>query len=686
MIRRETFLAAGRSLGGSLPVLLLLAAATLLAELGLAMFQSTIFGLAPTHFRVVDRPGELALFFPALIGSHLLLVALAYRLFRLLPRRRGPKRILFDFVFLFGTVFMIVLMARTKLTAVLGSAVSLALIRGLGGGSLTGALLYGLRDAGFILWILAGAALLYFCVLWFLKPGRDRPAQERKPAGPPRKAWAAALLVPVLLFAASGNYDVRLGLDRFAAPWLAYAFLDVATDFDRDGYSLVSAYRDLQPFDPDRHPLALDIPGNGIDEDGLAGDYRHSAGGEVPPAPRFGGERRNVVLIVLESTRAEMVGKHWNGRLVAPNLTAMAATGSSSQEAYSHAGYTRPSIKSLLTGRIEPVRPAPSLFSDFRSAGYRTAVLSTQAEDFGGIAAATGMRENADPFIDARVLKKESLNPLQSDITLLLDPRALLRELDRHFGRRSDWSRPTFIYMNVQTSHYPYEFPGTPRFLPGPPVPRDRIRFADREWTRRSYWNSVAYGDWVIGKILARLRRLDVLKDSVVLVLADHGEELFEHDYIGHGQRLNELQTHIPFVLSRGGVALPRPVGLTDVRGVLLRAAGAEMPAPAPGRPVFQHTIDLDRPAEIAMVEAGQRRTVLHLPSQEVRFEVADVVKLRGTYRELPAGSALRAKADRLIRLWERERWIRHLEQSGASRASEAAKALAGPDDQASAD
>jgi hypothetical protein len=474
------------------------------------------------------------------------------------------------------------------------------------------------------------------------------------------------LVVPVLLFAAAADNDVRQALDRFAAPWLGYAVLETATDPDRDGYSLFSRYRDRQPFDPKRHPLALDVPGNGIDEDGLAGDYRHEAGGEFLPAPNFGPERRHVILIALESTRAEALGKSWNGRRVAPNLAALAAAGAHSEEAYSHIGFTNPALRTLLTGRMDPARPNPSVFSDFRHAGYRVGVLSSQSEDFGGIASATGMRENTDLLVDARVLKKESINPLTADVALLLDGRVLLREFDKHFGQRSNWAQPTFLYMNVQASHYPYHFPGQPRFLPGPPVPRGKIRFEHREWTRRTYWNSVAYGDWVIGQVAARLKRLGVLDRGVLLVVADHGEELFEQDYAGHGQRINDIQTRIPFVLSRGDVAIPRPVGLADVRGLLLGAAGAEVAAPQAGRPIFQYTVELDRPGEIAMVEAGRRRTLLRLHTQEVVYSVADAPKLSGTYQDLAPDSPLRRKADRLVRMWERERWIRHLEKTGA--------------------
>jgi len=662
----ERYRDASRLLGGTVPVLLLLALVTLAAELGLAVHQHGILGNQVTRFRVVDRPGEIALFFGTAAAAHLLLLALTYRLFSLLFRRRKPKLLLFDFVFLFSTAFAISMVARTKLTAILGDALSLRLIQGLGGGNLLGAFLYALDEAAFALWLAAGALALYVAARLILRPGRGAAGRTRVPGKWPRKAWAAALVVPVLLFVAAANNDVRLALDRFAAPWLAYAVLETATDVDRDGYSLFSGHRDRQPFDPKRHPFALDIPRNGIDEDGMAGDYRHEAGGEFLPAPRFGAQRRHVVLIALESTRAEMLGKRWNGRLVAPNLAALAAEGAHSEEAYAHIGFTTPALRTLLTGRLDPASPTPSVFSDFRQAGYRVAVLSTQAEDFGGIAKATGMRENTDLLIDARVLKKESINPLTSDVTLLLDGRVLLRELDRHFGRQADWARPTFLYMNVQASHYPYSFPGMPQILPGRPAPRNKIRFEHREWARRTYWNSVAYGDWLIGQIAERLKRLGVLDQGALLVVADHGEELFEHDYAGHGQRINDIQTRIPFVLSRGDVAIPRPAGLADVRGLLLRAAGAEVAAPKAGRPVLQYTVDLNRPDEIAMVEAGRRRTLLRLHTQEVVYSVADVPKLRGSYRDLPAEGPLRRKADQLVRLWERERWIRHIEKTGA--------------------
>jgi hypothetical protein len=650
-----------RKFGDTVPILVLLGAVTLLAELALAIYQFDIFGRSRLRFDVVDRPSELALFGSTLVAAHALALFLSFRLLRWILRRRALPLFLLDFLFLFGTAFLIALVARTKIAAMLGANLSLRLARELGGGSLLDALAYVLNEALFAVWIALAAAVLYFGARILLRAilrSVDEPARAL------RWPWAAAAVAPLLLFAAADEGDVRLALDRFAAPWLAYAALDAATDVDRDGYGLFARHRDRQPFDPKRHPLALDVPDNGIDEDGLAGDYRHRA--DQSPAPAFGAERRHVVLIVLESARADALGKRWNGRPVTPALRALAARGAHSDDAYSHAGFTMPSLRTALTGRLDPVSPGRSLFQDFGQAGYRVGILSGQSEDYADIAAITRMRRNSDILVDAKALQDERIHNWMRDINLLVDGRVLLREFDRHFGTRAGWARPTFLYINLQTAHYPYDYPTTPRIFRAEPMTRDRIRFGNREAVRRAYWNSIAYADWLVGQVVARLDRLGVLDRGTLLVIGDHGEELFEHGYIGHGQRLNDLQTRIPFVISRRDVSIPHPVGLSDVRGVLLRAAGAELPPPPAGRPVLQYEMSVDRPSAIAMVEAGRRRTSLDLVEEEVSYEVAGALKLRGRYRDLPQRSFLKQKADALARLWAQERWIRHVDQGGA--------------------
>ena len=169
------------------------------------------------------------------------------------------------------------------------------------------------------------------------------------------------------------------------------------TDFDRDGYSRFFAARDPRR-STGAPSLALDVPGNGIDEDGYGGDFRFAGGAAEPRRRRrIAGPQAHVVLIVLESTRADAIGRRVDGRPLTPELerarraraarrarpTAMSASPPSRCRACSPARWRR--------GR----RP-PSLVRDFLANGYRVGVFSGQAEDFGGISATVGMRRDAD--------------------------------------------------------------------------------------------------------------------------------------------------------------------------------------------------------------------------------------------------------------------------------------------------
>jgi hypothetical protein len=649
-----------RKVGIGLPLFLFVALSTLLAELALAERQIPLFGRDFRRFHTLDTPIEILAFLSALLAAQLFLALLLFWIMRRLHGRKGRAPLFyFNYLFLVVTAAAAVLAAKFRILSYFSEAISIQVIRNLGGGSLVQASLYVLDDATFLFVGLGLAILLYVLLFRALGLRGAAAPTARTPARPRfRILLAAAPFVALLLFEADKAGDARQALDRFIAPYLLYAALDEATDFDRDGYSLFSHQRDAAPFDPARHPFALDIPNNGVDEDGFAGDFLYGGGAEPLPTPSFPGHRKHVVLLVLESTRADALTARWGGRRVAPNLAALAEHGSSAPEAYSHVGFTRDSLKSLFTGRLDPVDDRQSLFRDFRRNGYRVGVISGQSEDFGEIAAAVGMRENSDVYVDAKTQQGGGTWSFRRDITLLLDGRILLREMDRHFGSRDDWHRPTFLYVNIQAAHFPYVFPGTPQFIPGSPIPRSEIRFANRRWVARSYWNAIAYGDWVVGRIVARLKALGVYDDSVVVVLGDHGEELFENGYLGHGQVLNRLQTQIPLIFSQAGVAIPRPVGLSDLRALILASAGADVPALPRNHIVFQYIGTLDRPSSIAMVEPGGIWTWLDLQTEETWSSDG---RERGFFRDLPAGNRLRARANRLVYLWARQRWIKRL-------------------------
>ncbi len=328
------------------------AGGTLLAEILVELRRGPFLAGATRHFFSLETAGEAAFFGTALVAAHLAILYLLYRLLQLVPRRR-PGLFAYDFLCAAGLVWLAVLAVKSRLIAFFSGRLDLELARELGGGSLLGALVYAADEA--LLLLLGLAPPVAACLIlrrWLVAEPPPLPPKRRRRLAV-HAAGAAA--VAALLLAASASPAVHFQLRRFSAPWLLLTGLDTATDLDRDGHGAFASPRDPYPLDPARAPLALDVPGNGIDEDGFGGDFAY-----VPPppqpAPAFGGEKRHVVLVVLESTRADAVGKRWGGRLVAPNLTALAASGSAASEAYSNFALTARSLKTLFTGRISPRR------------------------------------------------------------------------------------------------------------------------------------------------------------------------------------------------------------------------------------------------------------------------------------------------------------------------------------------
>jgi hypothetical protein len=269
------------------------------------------------------------------------------------------------------------------------------------------------------------------------------------------------------------------------------------------------------------------------------------------------------------------------------------------------------------------------------------------------------MKRHSDVFIDGENLKDERASTFAVPDSLFIDGRILLREFDRNLA--TGWEKPTFLYMNFQSAHFPYYAKGMKRILPGEPVSRSEINPKNKARVERTYWNAVADADWLVGEVVRRLKALGIYEETLILVTGDHGESLFDDGFLGHGHMMNRQQTQVPLILSRKGVSLPHPLGLDDVRGVLLDLATGKV-AERPSKPVFQFIGIIDRPVSIGFVEQGGRWTTLNLGTREVWS--TDTAR-KTSYDALPAASPLRRRVDRLIRTWETERWIRHLERKG---------------------
>lgn len=624
--------------------------AVALVELALADRKFGLFSGGFGMSRALDRPGEMALFLAG-YGAAMGLAGLAgWALALRLTRGRPGWTPVFAFALVNGALFAGALAARFRLASYFSDAVGFALLKQLGGGSLLDALLFGLSEIGMALIALAGLALGAW-LAWHAC-ARAMPAALPRPAAPSLRAWlsvGAGFLALAVAIPRTGG-DAAHALDRTLVWGAAIGALDLASDVDRDGYGLFALQRDSAPLDPARHPLALDVPGNGIDEDGYGGDLRL-----VPLAAPLGhqvfpGARPHVVVVVLESARGDLIGKRIDGRAVAPNLEALARSGDSAT-AYSHVGFTTESLKSLFSGRLAPRAGDPSLFSDLRASGYRIGVFSGQPEDFGAISETVAMRRSADVHVDAETLRDKRAFDFAAQGSLLVDEGHLLAAFDRTLAR-ADWAaRPTMAYFNFQSAHFPYHHPGVPALVTGAPVARGEIAAANAEAVRRTYWNALAYADRRLGELVARLKAQGVWDDTILIVTGDHGEELFESGFLGHGHVINREQYATLLVANRPGILPPGPVALSDVRAILAAAIRGQRPPPIPAMP-FLHIGPLDTPTAIGLAGPDGAITSLRLDTGETCF------RERGTCAPYAALSgADRKRVDAVVARWGSERW-----------------------------
>ncbi|HEY0959301.1 MAG TPA: sulfatase-like hydrolase/transferase [Novosphingobium sp.] len=635
--------------------LLCVGVVTFLLELALVERKFALFagGFGQSH--VLDTPYEIGVFALGAISAHALLFGFFFLILsRIHGREHDPWLLRFNLFFFGIGAFSAALIAKFEVLSYFSDAVSFQLIRNLGGGSLFDAFLFALSEGALMLIGVVAGLLSYAVIVWRIRHRAGRMLQ-RSSLRLGRLVLLLAIALPPIAFAANRVPDARYGLNRMTAYGLANDLLGQITDFDRDGYSWFSPQIDRQPFDASRHPLALDVPGNGIDEDGFGGDLTFASPDAPLVTPKLAGKPKHLVVIVLESTRADLLTKRVNGRAVAPNLAALAAKGSSFPYAYSHVGFTTASLKSLFSGALDPRPGDGSLFGDLKANGYRIGVFSGQPESFGDISEVVGMRKAADVFVDAETLKEERAFSFAAKGSLLVDEAKILREFDRRMGRKAEWARPHFVYFNFQSAHFPYHHPGMPDMLGITPLPRDRISAENAGRVQQTYWNAVAYADSQIGAVVARLKALGVWDDTVLMITGDHGEALFDDGFLGHGHVIDPQQTHIPFVLSVPGLASDAPLGLKDMRAILLQALGGA-PAPTRGRPTFLHIGELDAPTAIGMVEQDGVFTTLIFDTEEVWFSDSN---RRVRYSDLRGAD--RRRADRLVTEWGSQRWMRHL-------------------------
>ncbi|ABC64512.1 LTA synthase family protein [Erythrobacter litoralis] len=625
-----------------------------LVELAIADRKYGVFTGGFGQSTAVDTVGELALFLAGFAIAQLAAGLVAWRLAAWLARKSGTPVAMVHFAFLYGGLSLLALTLQYQLHSYFSDAVSFALLTQLGGGSATDALLFAKNEIALGLAGFAGFALAWWLAVKLVRR-LTRSEDVSTPTGPAWRWIAAAwtgLLIAIIAIPRTGSDSAR-GLERVLV-WNGVSRAAAqATDFDGDGYGLAGRQLDRHPFDAARHPLALDIPGNGIDEDGFGGDLELVSIPQTAPDTTLTGAKPHVIIVVFESTRFDVIGKRIDGQPVAPNLEALAVQGSAIVPTYSHVGFTTESLKSLFGGALTVEPGAPSLFRDFKRSGYGIGVFSGQPEDFGGISEAVGMRDSADIFVDAEKLKDQRAFSFAAQGSLLVDEGIILDQFDKALGDAQDWQQPQFVYLNFQSPHFPYHQPAIGERFARPPVTRGEINAGNAAQVQQTYWNAVAHTDAALGRLIAKLKEVGAWDNTLMLVTGDHGEALFERGFLGHGHVINRLQNGTFLVSNRPLDGVEAPIAQSDIRRILLGQLGADQPAAERHAP-FMHIGPLDAPAKIGMVDSGYGIVSLRFDRSEACFEREDRCF---AYDGLEG--ARHAAIDRLVARWGSERWAR---------------------------
>ncbi len=269
---------------------------------------------------------------------------------------------------------------------------------------------------------------------------------------------------------------VRFGLLKKPSGGLISQVIQFVTDVDRDGYGFLSRPRDTAPFDSRIHPYAIDVPGNGIDENGVGGDHPKDFKPDFVLRDESSPWTRtpSVLLILLESFRADMTERQVNGREITPFINRLAREGARSSTAYSHCGYTVPSRAQLFGGRMLPFPGQSTLIDDFRKHGYYVAYFSGQDDSFGETQPLVGY-DRADTFYDARADKDKRYTQFTTPASLAVSCK-LVNQRVLGFLERSNPSRPLFLYVNYHDTHFPYHHRELDNLLGISPLPRDQIK------------------------------------------------------------------------------------------------------------------------------------------------------------------------------------------------------------------
>ena len=342
-------------------------------------------------------------------------------------------------------------------------------------------------------------------------------------------------------------------------------------------------------------------------------------------------DRPNIVLMILDTTRADRMSVYGHPHRTTPRLEAFASRATLYRHAYANGDMTLPSHGSLFTGlyptlhgahfdRSQPLAIAgtvPTLGELLRKAGYRNYASVANPTYLDPI---YGFARGFDEWRMPRPLAV--LSPVRPATYLLrmgvykLALPWLWTEAMRQFVPASEVAsagetliteaegQPFFLFLNFMESHRPWMSSGEFRtlfpdydqtfdemavrsFQPEVVAGRRAVTASEKAKLDAVYDGSLAYLDDVVGGLLERFAAEPWYDKSLIIITADHGDQLGEKNQLDHANGVDHGVTSIPMIVKFPGQTtgrdVPSPVSQVDVFSTIAAAAGAAVPSPRAG-------------------------------------------------------------------------------------------------------
>lgn len=315
------------------------------------------------------------------------------------------------------------------------------------------------------------------------------------------------------------------------------------------------------------------------------------------PTPAQPRKPRNLVLVSIDTLRADHLSLHGYRRETAPGVASLARQGAVFLKTFACSSVTLPSHMTMLTGlhpRTHDVLTNSGIGSPqlvtlaevLRAAGFSTAGFIGSSV----LSAGTGLSQGFQVYDDNMnaYYRRGAFRGVQvAPSWRLMSPfdRGVQVPAEDVLDRALPWLRdsakePFFLFVHVYDPHSPYTPPPAYRrtfFTPG----GDEL-----QRLRDLYDCEIHYADGQLQRLWRELRRRNLTDSTLIVVTGDHGEGLGDHDYLLHAMRVYDEELHVPLVMSGPGVPKKRSsdiVDLADIFPTVLELLGVTAP-PNEGR------------------------------------------------------------------------------------------------------